>query len=281
MNVLVSSGDAYSPSLPPRAEVRNVALQLCEVIGAVGRNDFYHRLAWWFHAAVGVEHLAVFAFNDDVPIEVGAASVDGTDTAHRQAGRYISGGYWRRDPSIFEAHAKIASVEPNVIRLDLDHLGDPELLHEIWGKTRIRERILLCGGSGDNGPILSILRPEHLSEEELLNLRDVASTILALITKHDEIASRDRRLAQAMTSIDEIQLQISGAPERFPRREEEVCTRIIYGLSTAGISYELGIGEETVMTYRKRLYQRLGIATQRELLIWYLRLWSGSSERLN
>ena len=51
-----------------------------------------------------------------------------------------------------------------------------------------------------------------------------------------------------------------------------MSARILYGLSAAGIAVDLGIGIESVTTYRKRAYRRLGIATQRELLVWYLKL---------
>ena len=49
---------------------------------------------------------------------------------------------------------------------------------------------------------------------------------------------------------------------------------MLYGLSTVGIALDLEIGEESVKTYRKRAYQRLRIGTERELLTWYLALWS-------
>lgn len=45
-------------------------------------------------------------------------------------------------------------------------------------------------------------------------------------------------------------------------------------MSTTGIALDLDIRVETVMTYRKRSYRRLGIATQRELLLWYIKLWT-------
>src|SRR5690606_16731246 len=61
---------------------------------------------------------------------------------------------------------------------------------------------------------------------------------------------------------------------RFPKREVEVCARILHGMSSIGIALDLGVSEETVRTYRKRSYQRLQIASERELLVWYLDLWS-------
>jgi hypothetical protein len=53
----------------------------------------------------------------------------------------------------------------------------------------------------------------------------------------------------------------------------------LFGISSAGIALDLGIGEETVMPYRKRAYMRLSIATQRELLLWYVSEWSGRQGR--
>ncbi|WP_416365582.1 LuxR C-terminal-related transcriptional regulator [Paraburkholderia terrae] len=55
-------------------------------------------------------------------------------------------------------------------------------------------------------------------------------------------------------------------------REVQVGARYLYGVSTSGIASDLGIGNETVVTYRKRLYERLSIGSRRELLLWYLGL---------
>ena len=58
------------------------------------------------------------------------------------------------------------------------------------------------------------------------------------------------------------------------RREAEVCAGVLYGMTSMGIALELGISEESAMTYRKRSYNRLKIGSQRELLLWYLDRWS-------
>jgi DNA-binding CsgD family transcriptional regulator len=45
-------------------------------------------------------------------------------------------------------------------------------------------------------------------------------------------------------------------------------------MSHLGIALDLNVGEETVKTYKNRAYQKLGIGSQRELLMWYLSLWN-------
>lgn len=55
-------------------------------------------------------------------------------------------------------------------------------------------------------------------------------------------------------------------------REQEVCRRILLGLSSEAISQALGISVHSTLTYRKRACERLGISSQNELFSIVLRL---------
>jgi DNA-binding NarL/FixJ family response regulator len=257
---------------PPRS-----SLNITEMIDAVGYEEFEIALAAYLKSMCRADHFAAFQIKMGMPLEIASISMDGTDTAHRQVGRYLKGEYWRRDPSILEASHRIGEPLPSLLRLDVHCLEDVHLRDEIWGKTRVRERILLCGGSQNNACILSVLRCEQsgaFSRRELAQLKISANALLSLLSKHMELTQRNAKMARALTSLPEIEACISAITPPFPRRENEVCARIIYGVSSLGISLDLGIGAETVMTYRKRLYQRLGIGSQRELLVWYIGLWT-------
>ena len=52
----------------------------------------------------------------------------------------------------------------------------------------------------------------------------------------------------------------------MPKRETEVCAAITLGMTSEAIALNLGISVNTVLTYRKRAYARLGISCQNELL---------------
>jgi DNA-binding CsgD family transcriptional regulator len=61
---------------------------------------------------------------------------------------------------------------------------------------------------------------------------------------------------------------------RFPAltpREREVCARAAIGVSVEGAALDLGIATSSVLTYRKRAYQRLGISSAYELARLVLR----------
>ena len=101
-------------------------------------------------------------------------------------------------------------------------------------------------------------------------LEEMSPMLLAILGKHAKAVGQQQGFLRALSSLEDIERSIACLGEHFPRREKQVCARMIFGMSSTSIALELAIGEETVVTYRKRLYQRLGIWTQRELLVWYI-----------
>src|SRR5690606_32985228 len=95
--------------------------------------------------------------------------------------------------------------------------------------------------------------------------------LISLLAKHAATLMSRPNVVRAVTCRDEIE-DCLVTMTSFPKREVEVCARILHGMSSIGIALDLGVGEETVRTYRKRSYQRLQIASERELLVWYLDL---------
>src|SRR3546814_184165 len=109
----------------------------------------------------------------------------------------------------------------------------------------------------------------QISENDVWRLQDIADLVLSLVARHQDLSLAKPGSFTALASLNRIQERILGT-KSLSRREGEVCARILYGFSSCGIAVDLGIGKESVMTYRKRAYQRLGIGSQRELLLWYL-----------
>ncbi|PVX85882.1 helix-turn-helix domain-containing protein [Paraburkholderia unamae] len=50
-------------------------------------------------------------------------------------------------------------------------------------------------------------------------------------------------------------------------RERTVCVGILTGYTSEGIALNLGISINSVLTYRKRVYEKLGITSQNELFM--------------
>ncbi|QNP47625.1 LuxR C-terminal-related transcriptional regulator [Diaphorobacter aerolatus] len=78
--------------------------------------------------------------------------------------------------------------------------------------------------------------------------------------------------AEALRSLDVVETCLTAMTD-LPRREMEVCARVLLCQTALGISLSLEISEESVKTYRARAYRRLEIGGIRELWMWYLNLW--------
>lgn len=262
--------------------LHKLAANFPDLIMSIGQKRFGIQLLTLLNDTCGAEHATVFHLTADNLIEVTAASMDGSDTAHRQVGVYLKEGLWRRDPTLTEAQLRLSSETEAFVRTDVEHLTDDVLREIVYGEQHISDRLLICSRWGDDIVGLSVLRSSsagQFTKSDIDAVQSIAGTIFALLAKHISITWDGPNVSVALTSLNEIEACVSACASSLPRREAEVCSRIIYGMSSVGISLELNISEETVMTYRKRTYHRLGIATQRELLLWYLNLWSHWQDR--
>lgn len=102
-----------------------------------------------------------------------------------------------------------------------------------------------------------------LSAEEISALHVVADVALAC-------AIKDRRTPQDPFDRDGVISGVilrSGAFERLTSREKSVCVGILTGHTTEAIALHLGISANSVLTFRRRLYQKLGICSQNDLFM--------------
>jgi len=248
------------------------APDLADVIEAIGSERFGAQLLGYLHEMCGADHCAVFQFGNDSLSEVVVGSHDGTNAASRQASRYVSQQYWRKDPAMCEAQQRVHK-EPVVIRVDIGELADTDLRDTIY--PHIRERLVVAGRRRDTAYGLSILRSDvhgAFSEGDVGRIGSVADLLVSLLSRHADLVLNRPNIALALTSLPEIENCLLAMTD-LPRREAQVCARVLYGLSTTGIALDLSVGEESVKTYRKRAYQRLQIGCGRELLTWYLARW--------
>ena len=63
-----------------------------------------------------------------------------------------------------------------------------------------------------------------------------------------------------------MQQRLAAVPGGLSARECEVCARAIAGLTIEGTALDLNIRKTSVITYRQRAYQKLGISSLNELV---------------
>ena len=74
-----------------------------------------------------------------------------------------------------------------------------------------------------------------------------------------------RRSIARLPSAQHVERRLHHLFPNLTGREREVCARATVGMSVEATALDLGIAKTSVMTYRKRSYQRLGITSVHEL----------------
>ena len=111
-------------------------------------------------------------------------------------------------------------------------------------------------GSEQGGSAVEVL-PNHFAP-----VIESADVMLALLAQHDAHRPPVRNAAPDdlyRRRLRQIAPQLAG-------RELDVCIGIVQGRCSEAIALALGISINTVLTYRKRAYARLGISSHNELM---------------
>lgn len=246
----------------------------CELIDAIGTSDFGPKLATFLNLSCGAEHCVVYRISTEDSRDVTAVSTDGSDATRRQSDRYIGEQFWRRDPALHNAWDQ-GCDNPILLRFDPQELKDHLFRDEMYEPQNIRDRVLLCGRRLDAVFGISILRSRRtgaFSEQEVAALLHMGRSLIPLSAKHSDLIGAIDQGRAVLSSVTTIEQRMKEGGFDLSPRELQVAARILFGMTTIGIALDLGIKKESVVTYRKRGYMRLNIATRHELMRAYLQL---------
>jgi DNA-binding CsgD family transcriptional regulator len=111
-----------------------------------------------------------------------------------------------------------------------------------------------------------------LGQEEIETILQLAALIATSVARHCRIEADSEVVSQ--TSVSE---GIDQLCSLLTKRERQVILRILDGVTVEKIAGELGLKPTTVITYRSRAYEKLGISSRRELFSNLLRNRKGSN----
>ena len=199
----------------------------------------------------------------------------GARHAHSLADSYTS-SYWAKDPNArFLIPAPADAVREVVLRTGrTEDLKDGEYRHHLFTEPRLGAKAsLIVRASGqvlyvnlyrriDRGPF---------TPGELDGVERACDLLLALLERHFALAddTADVDLAAVQRVIERASSEAGRAA--LSSREAAVCARIVAGYTTEGIGIDLGVSQHSVISYRRRAFEKLGIATHKDLFALVLR----------
>ena len=246
---------------------------IAAVIQALGTERFESETLRFLHSTSGVEHYTVYRVRGDKPEFIAGASIRGrhavsTDRDQPRERQRSYSDLQAASEALNEADGAV------IVHDDLETLDDVALRRAL-AHFHIVDRVVVCGRSCEDIYAVSLLRSAEtgpFDDVELDRLNGAAEVLIAAIARHAAIDGDKPRASAGFGSVESIEARLRNAQWKLTERELQVAARILFGVLTVGISLDLGLGEETVATYRKRLYRRLRIGSRHELFQRYLTL---------
>jgi DNA-binding CsgD family transcriptional regulator len=232
------------------------------VVQAIG-TDAYARAGFdIFERSLGADHWALFHYlPDDSLICIATQSRMHKAAAAANISKFV-GRCHSYDPSM-QALRHAHPVPTCFIKMEIGDIGDRQY-RQCFEATHVRERLSLYSWSGAHLYQLSIFRAHGFSSPELRRFTALAGLMLKIGMTH-ELLRAQRPVLPRHLSLDEIERLLLSLQNGLSKRESEVCARAVAGMSIEGTALDLNVKRTSVITYRRRAYEKLAISCQNEL----------------
>lgn len=208
-------------------------------------------------------HLTAFVHELDGPPSIAIALNEGVRPVAVSVANKYTRKYWRLDPINKLGREALREDEIKSVLINTGDIDDGDYRRDCYTSVGLHDRLTVMRRRGIELMRLNIYSGRRGFQDQEIDMFCRSSDLLfAALDRHIAHKSRkdeSRELTQILRRLAETSPQLSS-------REAEVCSYIICGMSTEAISLTLDISKNTVQTYRKRAYARLGISTQNELM---------------
>jgi DNA-binding CsgD family transcriptional regulator len=239
--------------------------EACEVVNSIGTQSYGDVCYALLERALNAEHWALFRFRSGSPLKcVATASKRDKLAAKQNCDRFV-GRCYSVDPSVKVASMRFSA--PTLTKMAIDDIED-EQYRRCFELTHVRERVSLFSWLGLDLYQLSIFRGPRqasFSVAEMNRFAALAKLLLATAQKHEMLVDRQGSFPRHL-NVEGIERLLKLRSPELSTRECEVCARAVAGKTIEGTSLDLDISRTSVITYRQRAYQKLGISRTNELI---------------
>ncbi|MEO6030458.1 MAG: helix-turn-helix transcriptional regulator [Burkholderiaceae bacterium] len=231
----------------------DAAFAVAGMIGNIGDRSFGQCAIEQLNRLLPLDWWTVYRMFDDAPPRLHAGGhLHADDCVADSFGAY-RGGLYRRDRIFALAREQVADGAAVMTYLRATEM-QPEHRQRIYTRHGLSERLSLLA-CDEGGGMLSVNLYRHvdqpfISDDERELFLQIGPVLLACVSRHLALAPAG--------GVD----NVLGA---LPRREREVCQRLLRGWTHDGIAADLKLAPTTVKTYRDRAFERLGIHHRNEL----------------
>lgn len=180
--------------------------------------------------------------------------------------QYVHGGH-RCDPVLGTLPARAEEGAVFVCRITPREVEDDEYRWQFFELPEFRSDISIALRTSLGWNIIKFfLEQDDASVETVRRLGEWGAVLFPIARRHS--TRTESAVSQEARPMAEERLR-SALKARFPElteREREVCAQTLLGQSSGSIAAALELTTNTVMTYRRRAYKRLGVSNANQLL---------------
>ena len=260
MQLVMLDQSRAAPSHGERA-----SMALAGVIGCVGRADFGTAALARLSSAMMLCWWSVYSLYPDGPPRMHTSGACNADDHTVQAFETYRHGLYERDQTFLEATERTRAGGSA-----LTHWHSREIARDhrqrIYARHGLMERVSLVSPQSDGGVLaINLYRgtaQPAFDDEDMDTFRAWGAPLLATLQLHIRSTAL---MAMAADAVPEPRTRNASCLDGLPRREREVCDRLLRGWTYDGIAADLQISSGTVKTYRDRAFDRLGLHHRNEL----------------
>ncbi len=228
--------------------------EVLQVMEQMGKTEFYDCFLGWLQHEFGAEQCMVFYCPDGKQV----STLIYKDYARESSGKrladaYVSERHYLDDPN-FQALKNLAPGQTEIVRLN-SVSGNMGLNYrkEFFETPGFSDKISIIRGTDQGNYYINLYRrdPGFDDRFEVPDFkRNVCTLIGVLVSKHFQLNERLRQ---------------EGPLAFLSDREQQVCRAVLRGKKNEAIAAELDVAVSSVITYRKRAYEKLGISSRAQL----------------
>lgn len=217
---------------------------------------FSERLLEVAHSAAGVEELFAYRIDEGAAPQALASSSGLADAAVRS--RAYARRFHRSDPAVAARRGALPGSGFHA-RVPAAAIALGEYRRLCFERPKFVEKICFGWRKDDHALVVSFYQRHDGAAPDLSQLGALAQLA---ITGLNRMAAKP---AGALLVI-ELERRLADAFPVLAPREREITARTLAGVTAREIAAELGLALGTVLTYRQRTYQKLGVSRASDLL---------------
>lgn len=241
------------------------SVAIARLIGALGRPDFAEDVYATVAAEIGIDYLSMFRIGRDGGIAFLGAAGRFKRISADVSSRYVE-RYCHLDPVRELVVPRLGLDKRVLVRSSASDIRHASYRRDCYDAGGIAERLCLFGRYERSLLQVNVYRCRSrppFCEVDAARFVGLADVLVPALARHSELVSAGSR---NVPDGDAIERRLRGLCPALSDRELQVCAQGLLGCSIDETARILAIASSSIITYRRRACEKLGVGSLRKLL---------------